>query len=241
MGKEGEKKEYIADFQIHSRYARACSKNTTLDLLEKYGRIKGVDILGTGDFQHPGWNKEIKEKLKEDDKGILWSKTGFPFIWQTEVSLMFSSVDKKGEKKRRAVHLLIFAPNRVVADKIIGYLGSKGRLDYDGRPIFGMSCEQLVKDLKEIDDLIEIIPAHCLLPGEKVICNSGVKEISDMEEGDKVLTHKGHYQTVKEVLAMPYEGDIYTITPYYFREFPLTVTSKHPILSIKTVKDCSFV
>jgi uncharacterized protein (TIGR00375 family) len=98
--------------------------------------------------------------LEEDDNGILWSKNGFPFLWQTEVSLMFS----QGIKKRRAVHLLIFAPNGNIADKIILYLGSKGRLDYDGRPIFGMTCKQLVKELKEINDDIEIIPAHAFTP-----------------------------------------------------------------------------
>ena len=151
--------EIIADLQIHSRFARATSKDITLENLEKYARIKGVQLLGTGDFQHPKWNKEIKENLKEDNNGILWSKTGFPFIWQTEVSLMFSQGGK-----RRAVHLLIFAPNTETADKIVFYLGSKGRLDYDGRPIFGITAENLVKELKEIENKIEIIPAHCMTP-----------------------------------------------------------------------------
>ena len=149
----------IADLQIHSRYARATSKDINIDNLEKYARIKGLNLLGTGDFQHPLWNKEIKSKLKEDDKGILWSATGFPFLWQTEVSLMFSQ-----NGKRRAIHLLIFAPNTKTADKIISYLGSKGRLDYDGRPIFGITAENLVRELKEIDEKIEIIPAHCMTP-----------------------------------------------------------------------------
>jgi uncharacterized protein (TIGR00375 family) len=66
--------------------------------------------------------------------------------------------------KRRAIHILIFAPNTEIADKIINYLGSKGRLDYDGRPIFGITAELLVKELKEIDEKIEIIPAHCMTP-----------------------------------------------------------------------------
>lgn len=151
--------EIIADLQIHSRFARATSKDITLENLEKYARIKGVNLLGTGDFQHPKWNKEIKEKLKEDENGILWSATGFPFLWQTEVSLMFSQGGK-----RRAIHLLIFAPNTEIADKIISYLGSKGRLDYDGRPIFGITAELLVKELKELNEKIEIIPAHCMTP-----------------------------------------------------------------------------
>jgi len=148
----------IADLQIHSRYARATSKDITIDNLEKWAKIKGLDLIGTGDFQHPLWRKEIDEKLKEDDKGILRTKSGFPFLWQTEISLMFS------DNGRRAVHLLVFAPNGNIADKITSYLGSKGRLDYDGRPIFGITCENFVRDLKYIDDKIEIIPAHCMTP-----------------------------------------------------------------------------
>lgn len=149
----------IADLQIHSRFARATSKDITVSNLEKWAKIKGIDLLGTGDFQHPLWNKEIKENLKEDEKGILWSKTGYSFLWQTEISLMFSQGGK-----RRAVHLLIFAPSGNITDKIIGYLGEKGRLDYDGRPIFGISCKQIVKELKEISYEIEIIPAHAFTP-----------------------------------------------------------------------------
>jgi uncharacterized protein (TIGR00375 family) len=149
----------IADLQVHSKYARATSKDLSIENLEKYGRIKGLDLIGTGDFQHPLHRKEIDAALTEDDKGILRTKTGFPFIWQTEVSLMFSQGGK-----RRAVHLLVYAPNTKMADKITDYLGSKGRLDYDGRPIFGMTCRDLVRDLKKIDDKIEIIPAHCMTP-----------------------------------------------------------------------------
>ncbi|MEM3141285.1 MAG: endonuclease Q family protein [Candidatus Pacearchaeota archaeon] len=149
----------VADLQIHSKYARATSKDISIENLEKYARIKGLNLLGVGDFQHPLRRKEIDEKLTEDSEGILWTKTEFPFLWQTEVSLMFFQGGK-----RRAVHLLVFAPNKIVADKIVSYLGSKGRLDYDGRPIFGISCRDFVKNLKEIDDKIEIIPAHAFTP-----------------------------------------------------------------------------
>ena len=151
--------EVVADLQVHSKYARATSKDLSIENLEKYGRMKGLGLIGTGDFQHPLHRKEIDAKLKEDEKGILWTESGFPFIWQTEVSLMFSQGGR-----RRAVHLLIFAPNKEGADKVTNYLGSKGRLDYDGRPIFGISCRDLTKDLKEIDDKIEIVPAHCMTP-----------------------------------------------------------------------------
>ena len=148
--------EVFADLQLHSRFSRACSKYITLNKMEEYARIKGLGLLSAADFQHPTWNKEIKENLEEDDSGILWSKNKFPFLWGSEISLMYS------DNGRRAVHLLMFAPNGDFADQVIEALGKKGRLDYDGRPIFGMSCPEFVEIMKEIDDKIEIIPAHCL-------------------------------------------------------------------------------
>lgn len=148
----------ISDLQIHSRYARACSKDINIENLEKWARIKGINLLGTGDFQHPLWNKEIKEKLTEDEKGVLWSKTKFPFLWQTEISLMYS------DNGRRAVHLLVYAPNTEIADQIIDSLRKKGRLDYDGRPIFGISCPEFVEMMMQINKDIEVIPAHCMTP-----------------------------------------------------------------------------
>ena len=177
--------EIIADLQIHSKYARATSKDLSIDNLEKYARIKGLNLLGVGDFQHPEHRKDINKFLKEDDKGILWTRNKeIAFLWQTEISLMYSQ-----EGKRRAVHLLIFAPNSKIADKITEYLSSKGRLDYDGRPIFGMSCRDVVKDLKNIDDMIEIIPAHCMTPffglfGSKSGFNS-LKECF-LDQADKI-------------------------------------------------------
>ncbi len=148
----------IADLQIHSRYARACSNQINIDNLEKYAKIKGINLLGTGDFQHPLWNKEIKEKLEEDENGILWTKNKFPFMWQTEISLMYK------DNGRRAVHLLVYSPNKDTSDQIIDVLGKKGRLDYDGRPIFGWSCPEFTETMMQISKDIEIIPAHCMTP-----------------------------------------------------------------------------
>ena len=148
----------IADLQIHSKHARATSKDLSIENLEKYARIKGITLLGTGDFQHPLHRKHIDENLVENNNGILKTSAGFSFLWQTEISLMYS------QNGRRAVHLLIFSPNTKTTNKITEYLSSKGRLDYDGRPIFGIPAHQLVKDLKSITDLIEIVPAHCMTP-----------------------------------------------------------------------------
>ncbi len=152
--------EVIADLHVHSKYARATSKDLSLENLEKWGKIKGLDLIGTGDFQHPEHRKEIEEYLTEDDKGILWSKKrDVGFLWQTEISLMYSD-----KVKKRAVHLIVLVPNRKTADKFTNYLKSKGRIDYDGRPIFGITAKDFVKEVKDIDEKIEIIPAHCMTP-----------------------------------------------------------------------------
>ncbi len=148
----------IADLHIHSKHARATSINLSIPNLEKYAKIKGVQLLGTGDFQHPEHRKHIDENLTEDQHGILRTKTGFPFIWQTEISLMYK------QDKRRALHVVILSPNTQTSNQITDYLKSKGRVDYDGRPIFGIPANEFVKDLKSIEDDIEIIPAHCMTP-----------------------------------------------------------------------------
>jgi uncharacterized protein (TIGR00375 family) len=147
----------IADLHIHSRFSRACSKNIDLENLEKWARIRGIDLLGTSDFTHPEWLKEIKQNLHEKN-GILYSKSGFKFILTGEISLVFT------QGRGRRVHLLVLAPSVEVVEKINSYLDKKGRRDYDGRPIFNISCEQFVKDMLSISEKIEIIPAHIWTP-----------------------------------------------------------------------------
>src|SRR3989338_456260 len=134
----------ISDLHIHSRHARATSKELNLENLEKYARIKGVGLLGTGDFTHPLWIKEIKSELKEDGSGILRSKNDFPFVLQTEISLVYT----QGGKGRR-IHHVVLAPNIEVVEQITEYLLKKGRVDYDGRPIFGINSVEFVEKLHE--------------------------------------------------------------------------------------------
>ncbi|MFH1591341.1 MAG: endonuclease Q family protein [archaeon] len=149
----------LADLHIHSKYSRATSRNLDLTHLEKYARIKGIDLLGTGDFQHPEWQKELRAGLHEDGSGLLRTETGYPFVLSTEISLIYS----QGGKGRR-VHLVALAPDFDAMDQITSYLGSKGRLDYDGRPIFPMSCIETVEALTSISDDIEVFPAHIWTP-----------------------------------------------------------------------------
>ncbi|MFH1364872.1 MAG: endonuclease Q family protein [Candidatus Aenigmatarchaeota archaeon] len=149
----------VSDLHIHSRFAQACSRSINIANLEKYARMKGLNLLGTGDFAHPLWNKELRSELQEDGSGIIRTKTGFPFILQMEISNMYS----QGGKGRR-VHNLLYARSFEVVDQIVEALLKKGRLDYDGRPIFGFSCVELVEMMKGIDKDIEIVPAHAWTP-----------------------------------------------------------------------------
>lgn len=149
----------IADLHIHSRFSRATSKELNIKNLEKYSRIKGISLLGTGDFTHPEWIKELKENLKEDGSGILRTESEFPFILQTEVSLIYTQ-DGKG----RRIHNVVLAKNFDVVEQITEYLKSKGRVDYDGRPIFKIPCPEFVESLRKIDSDIEIVPAHIWTP-----------------------------------------------------------------------------
>jgi len=149
----------IADLHIHSKYSRACSKDLSFEKLEKYARIKGLNLMGTGDFTHPKWIEEIKH-LKEDGSGILKTKSNFMFVLQTEVANIFHQ-----DGKLRKIHNIILAKDIATAEQINEKLAKRGNLKADGRPIFGkFSCIELVEDMKEIDNSIEIIPAHAWTP-----------------------------------------------------------------------------
>ncbi|MBD3361996.1 DNA helicase UvrD [Candidatus Woesearchaeota archaeon] len=148
----------ISDLHIHGKYSRATSKELTIPNLEKYARMKGLNLLGTGDFTHPKWNTELKKDLVFDD-GILKTATGFCFIPQTEISLIYTD-----SGKGRRIHHVILAPDLETADQITETFKKRGRVDYDGRPIFKIKSPELVEMMHSISDKIEIIPAHIWTP-----------------------------------------------------------------------------
>jgi uncharacterized protein (TIGR00375 family) len=159
----------FADLHIHSRFSRACSKNLTIPNLVKWARVKGIGLLGTGDFTHEVWLSELKE-MKEVD-GILWhedSEGKFPFILTSEISLVYTD-----NGKGRRVHLVYFAPNIAAVEKINSWLDGIGRRDYDGRPIFKITCRDFVAKMNEIDEGIEVIPAHIWTPWFGVFGSKG--------------------------------------------------------------------
>ena len=151
--------KFLADLHMHGKYSRATSKELVIPNIEKYARMKGVNLVGTGDFTHPLWIEHLKKELIEDDSGLLKTRNNFNFVLQSEISLIYSQ-DGKG----RRVHNVVLAPNFEVVDQITDFLKSKGRVDYDGRPIFGISCVEFTERLKEISNDIEVIPAHIWTP-----------------------------------------------------------------------------
>jgi uncharacterized protein (TIGR00375 family) len=178
------KMDIISDLHLHSKYSRATSKSLDIDNLEKWARVKGLNLLGTGDFTHPKWIKELKEKLTEEN-GIFKTKTGMPFVLQTEVSLVYTD-----NNKGRRVHNVILAPNFEVVDQITEYFLSKGRIDYDGRPIFKISCPDLVENMMSISRNIEVIPSHIWTPWFGLL--GSMSGFNSVEEGFKDQTKHIH-------------------------------------------------
>jgi uncharacterized protein (TIGR00375 family) len=152
--------KFFADLHIHSRYSRACSKDISIETLEKAAKQKGLSILGTGDFTHPLWFDELKRNLTEEDGAYRYKDKDVSFILQTEVCNMYSHNDKG-----RRVHTVLMAPSLDVVAQINDMLKNYGKLASDGRPIFGkLSCEEMSEKLMEISKDIVIIPAHVWTP-----------------------------------------------------------------------------
>jgi len=154
--------KFVADLHIHSKYSRATSKEMNLESLDKWAKIKGIKVMGTGDFTHPVWFKEIKERLEPAELGLYklkGSKTGTRFLLSVEISSIYS----QGGKTRR-VHNLIFAPSMEIAEKINTALGLRGNIKSDGRPILGLSSIELAELVFGISEEAVIIPAHAWTP-----------------------------------------------------------------------------
>jgi uncharacterized protein (TIGR00375 family) len=152
---------FIADFHLHSKYSRATSKDMELESLDKWAKIKGIKILGSGDFTHPEWFNNLKEKLEPAEPGLfkLRNDSGIRFILTSEISCVYSKRDKT-----RKVHIIIFAPSFEVVEKINTQLGWVGNLKSDGRPILGLDSKELAKIVLNISNDCLIVPAHLMTP-----------------------------------------------------------------------------
>lgn len=154
--------EFIADLHLHSKYSRATSPRMDLQNLAKWAKIKGIKVLGTGDFTHPLWFQNLKEKLEPVEEGLFrlkGSQNQIRFLLTSEISCIYS---KKG--RVRKIHILIFAPNFEAVEKINTHLGWIGNLKADGRPILGLDAKELVKIVLNICPDCLIVPAHMYTP-----------------------------------------------------------------------------
>ncbi len=152
---------YIADLHIHSRFSRACSQQLNIPNLVEWGKFKGINLFGTGDFLHPLWFAELKANLTEDGSGFLTYKdSDIKFLLTVEISSMYSH---KG--KGRRVHNLVFLPDFESASKFQkALLNKRATLGSDGRPIVGISSKELFYMALESSPKAIFIPAHVWTP-----------------------------------------------------------------------------
>jgi len=154
--------KFIADFHLHSKYSRATSRDMDLENLDRWAKIKGINILGTGDFTHPEWLKILKEKLEPVEPGLFKLKNSnseIRFILTTEISCIYS----KGGRVRK-VHIILFAPSFEIVEKINVHLSWIGNLAADGRPILGLDAKELLKIVLDASTDCLIVPAHIWTP-----------------------------------------------------------------------------
>lgn len=167
----------FADLHIHSKYARATSPQMGLENLAKYGKIKGINLIGTGDFTHPDWLKELKQKLKPIENTGIYSYDNMNFMLTTEISTIYEQ-----DNKVRKIHHVIHVPNFEIIDQINNAFEKKGAaLGIDGRLMLkNVSSDQLVEILMGISKDILIIPAHAWTPWFGVLgAKSGFDKIED--------------------------------------------------------------
>jgi uncharacterized protein (TIGR00375 family) len=163
---------FIADLHIHSHYSRATSKDMSPEGIWKWAQLKGITVIGTGDFTHPKWLKELDEKLESAGNGLFTLKKEFrtddipgsckadvSFALSAEISCIYS---KKG--RTRKIHSVILVPDFAGAARINMALSKIGNLSADGRPILGLDARELLKmTLDAVPDSL-FIPAHAWTP-----------------------------------------------------------------------------
>ncbi|MBK5277007.1 MAG: DNA helicase UvrD [Desulfuromonadales bacterium] len=162
----------IADLHIHSRYSRGCSRDLSPETLWRWSQLKGIGVVGTGDFTHPGWIAELQDKLESDEGGLLKLRPGLSlpdvysscradvrFLLTSEISCIYRRHDRT-----RKVHLVLLAPDFPTVARINAALAGIGNLASDGRPILGLDAYVLLEMMLSISPDIMVIPAHAWTP-----------------------------------------------------------------------------
>ena len=169
---------FYADLHVHSKYSRATSRNCDLEHLAIWARKKGIGIVGTGDFTHPAWRAELKEKLVPAEPGLFRLRpdleraveerlppacrsacTAVRFMLSVEISTIYKKFDKT-----RKIHHLIYTPDFDSTDRVVDSLSRIGNLHSDGRPILGLDSRHLLEIALESGPGSYLVPAHIWTP-----------------------------------------------------------------------------
>ena len=181
----------IADLHIHSRFSMATSKEGTPENLDSWARKKGISLIGTGDFTHPVWREELKERLVSEGNGLYrlrdeyvkeesrkFPGEGTRFVVSGEIS----SIYKKNGKTRK-VHNVILLPGLEAADAMAQRLEKIGNIHSDGRPILGLDSHDLLEMMLDVCPEGILIPAHIWTPHFSVLgAKSGFDSVEECFE-----------------------------------------------------------
>lgn len=185
---------FVADVHLHSRFSRATSRQLNPENLYKWSALKGVNVVGTGDFTHPEWIGELKDRLEPAEEGLFRLKPSrraavdeelpercrgtVRFVLSTEISLIY----KKNDKTRK-VHHVVLMPGFDAVERLNARLGDIGNLKSDGRPILGLDSRDLVEICLEAADDVLFIPAHIWTPHFAVLgASSGFDTLEECFE-----------------------------------------------------------
>lgn len=164
----------IADLHLHSKYSRATSREMDVENMARWCKVKGITIVGTGDFTHPIWLRELKAKLKPTDRG-LYTYGGIHFLLTVEVSNIYPQ-----SGRLRKIHNIIFAPSLETAERINAVLGRFGSLMADGRPTLTLPSDKLVEYVMEVSPDCMVVPAHAWTPWFSLFgSNSGFDSLDE--------------------------------------------------------------
>lgn len=176
--------KFVTDLHLHSKYSRAVSQQMTLPNMAHWGKLKGIDVMATGDFTHPFWLDHLRSELEDEGNGLfrlksvnrkssprsdlsdasrsdLDSNNREPFFM---LSCEVSSIYSQGGKGRR-IHTLFMFPSFGAVEKFNKELmRRRANLRSDGRPIVGISSRDLAAIALECSEKALIIPAHVWTP-----------------------------------------------------------------------------
>ncbi len=186
---------FFADLHIHSPYSRATSKDMTLQGLARWAQLKGISVMGTGDFTHPEWFEYLRENLQKDQNGLYRLNSqvsdGVPascraevfFVPSAEVSCIYSKAGRV-----RKIHLVVLMPSLEDVALFNARLGQIGNLRADGRPTLGVDAKKVLEIALQVSPEAIVIPAHAWTPHFSVF--GAFSGFDSLEECFEELTDK---------------------------------------------------